>query len=79
MEDIPPAIDFEGTPAYPAEYTSSMTVELLYPEEIIDLSVAEKYYIQINETTEESDTKKEDDTNLEESPIIVSTSVNDVG
>ena len=56
-----------------------MTVELLYPEEIIDLSVAEKYYIQINETTEESDTKKEDDTNLEESPIIVSTSVNDVG
>ena len=54
LVDIPPAMDFEGTPAYPAEYTSSLTLKLLYPKETIDLSVAEKYYIQINETADES-------------------------
>ena len=54
LVDIPPALDFEGTPAYPVEYTKSMTVELLYLKEIIDLSVAEKYYIKINETADES-------------------------
>ena len=55
LVDIPPTFGDQVTPAYAAQHSKKMTISLQYlKDEIeIDLSVAQKYYISIDEKKED--------------------------